>query len=188
MSLLRLFIAVEPPPDIRAAIAALRDELKRSGADVRWENTDKLHITLRFLGDVASELLPDFVTMIEGVAADRGPIRVTYGGIGCFPHRRDPRVVWVGVDDPTGELKRLQQQIEDGCRALGVSPEPKVFHAHVTIGRVKGRRNLGGLLATMESTTFGSLSATISSVCLMKSTLQPGGSLYSTLNQFFLRT
>jgi 2'-5' RNA ligase len=188
MSRLRLFIAVETPPAIRVAIGDVRDMLKRSGADVRWESTDKLHITLRFLGDTDPELLPDFVTMLEGAAARSGPIGVRYSGLGCFPHRRDPRVLWVGVDDPGGELRRLQGEIEDGCRVLGVLPEPKAFHAHVTIGRVKGRRNLGGLLGMMESATFQGLPATIGSLSLMKSQLQPGGSVYSTLNRFFLGT
>jgi 2'-5' RNA ligase len=184
----RLFIAVETPPDIRSAIADLCSTLKRSGADVRWESSDKFHITLRFLGDTDPGLLPDFVTMIEGVAARRARFRIRYGGVGCFPHQRDPRIIWVGVDDPDGELTTVQREIESGCRALGVLPEPKAFHAHVTIGRVKLRRHPASLLAMMESATFDGLSATIGSICLMKSTLQPGGSAYSTLNQFSLRT
>jgi RNA 2',3'-cyclic 3'-phosphodiesterase len=184
---LRLFIAAETPPPVRAAIAGLRDTLKQSGADVRWEHTDKFHITLRFLGETNPELLRVFVPLLEGAAARRRPIGVRYSGLGCFPHRDDPRVLWVGVDDPDGELGLLQQEIEKGCRAIGMAPEPKAFHAHVTIGRVKGRRNLGGLLAMMESATFQSLAAPIGSICLMKSELQPGGSVYNTLNRFSLQ-
>jgi 2'-5' RNA ligase len=185
---LRLFIAAETPPGIQSALAGIRDALKPAGGDVRWEKTDKLQITLRFLGDTDPKLLRDFVPMLEGVAARRRPIGVRYSGIGCFPHREDPRVLWVGVEDPDGELAQLQREIEQGCTRIGVSPEPKPFHAHVTIGRVKGRRNLGSLLAMMESATFQSLSAPLGSICLMKSELQPGGSVYSTLNQFFFRT
>ena len=181
---LRLFIAVDTPPEIKASMAGLRDTLKRSDADVRWESEEKFHITLKFLGDTDPELLPHFVPLLEGVAARRQPIGIRYSGLGCFPHVRDPRVIWVGVEDPSGDLVALQHQIDAGCLSLGVPVEQKAFHAHVTLGRVKSRRNLRSLLATMESATFDGRSATITAVILMKSDLKPGGSVYTTLKRF----
>lgn len=188
MPTIRLFVAVDTPREIRDALTGLRDRLKHSGADVRWESPEKFHITLKFIGDAPEELLPDFVSLLEGVAAHRAQVEIRYGGIGCFPDRHDPRVIWVGVADPRGLLADLAQEIEDGCAVLGVPRERRGFHAHVTLGRVKSRRNLGSLLATMESATFENLPATVSAMLFMKSELTPGGSVYTTLKQLPLHT
>jgi 2'-5' RNA ligase len=188
MNTFRLFVAIDTPREVKEAMTGLRDHLKRSGADVRWESSEKLHITLKFIGDTPQNLLPDFVPLLEGVAANRQPFGISYFGIGCFPHRQDPRVVWVGVEDPTGGLATMQRAIEAGCISLGFPAEQKGFHAHVTLGRVKSRRNLGSLLATMESATFEGRQATVSALLLLKSELKPGGSEYTILKQFPLQT
>jgi 2'-5' RNA ligase len=184
MSVLRLFLAIHTPPDARSALADLRDRLKAGGADVRWETTPKLHITLRFLGDTEETLLRDFVPLIEGVARGFPPFAIRYRGTGCFPGLRDPRIIWAGVENPDGTLAALQGAIEDAVRASGFEPERKAFHAHVTLGRVKSRTGLGGLLRMLESAIFDGPPATVGAFTLMKSTLRPGGSEYSTLHVF----
>lgn len=188
MPLLRLFLAVDTPPEAKAALTEIQNRLRGSGADARWESEPKLHITLKFIGDTNPDLLPDFVSLSKGVASRRGPFDITYRGVGCFPHMRDPRIIWAGVDDPSGGLAALAGELDEACTQLGIPREQKQFHAHVTLGRVKSRRNIGGLLARMESATFEDRPATVSAILLMKSDLKPDGSVYTTLHQFPLRT
>lgn len=187
MPLLRLFSAIETPADITPRIAAIRDTLRSCHADVRWEQEDKFHATLRFLGDIPDHLLPEIVSSIERVSEHFGPLTVRYHGIGCFPDRKRPRVVWVGVDETSGELRALQAAIEDALHTIGYEREERRFHAHVTIGRVRSHKNIHNLLETMESVTFESPPVIITALSLVRSDLKPGGSIYTTLKQFPLR-
>jgi 2'-5' RNA ligase len=181
---LRLFFAIPTPADARVRLSELRDELAASGADVKWESTPKLHITLRFLGDTPEELLRDFVLYNEGVSRRFPPLPIRYRGVGCFPGPHDPRVIWAGVEDPGGTMAALQAGIEEAVCRLGLPPERKRFHAHVTLGRVKGRRGMHRLLEMMESAILDGPSATVGEFTLMKSILRPGGSEYTVLHSF----
>lgn len=184
MPLFRLFFAIPTPADARTRLAELRDELAASGADVKWESAPKLHITLRFLGDTPEDLLRDFVLYNEGVSQRFPPFPIRYRGVGCFPGPQDPRVIWAGVEDPGGTMAALQAGIEEGVCRLGFPPERKRLHAHVTLGRVKGRRGMDRLLEMMESAILDGPSATVGEFTLMKSILRPGGSEYTVLHSF----
>ena len=99
MATLRLFIAIEIPAAIRSDIASAVRELKTANADIRWEQTEKIHITLKFLGDTKEELLPQIVLLLEGVTAAAACFTIEYSRFGCFPHKREPRIIWIGVED-----------------------------------------------------------------------------------------
>lgn len=179
VSTLRLFIAIETPPDIKLHIAAIRDRLKASNADVKWEPDEKLHATLKFLGNTKEDLLPDFVSYLEGAATST--LFVKYAGMGCFPNERAPKVIWVGMNDINGNLASLQKEIDTGFARFGFEQDDRSFHPHVTLGRVKGNKRLDSLLRMMESITFESQPVEIREVALIKSELKPGGSVYTTL-------
>ena len=181
MPSLRLFIAIETPPDIIPQISAIRDRLRSSSADVKWEPDEKLHATLKFLGKADEKLLPEIVSYIEGVGRESAPLLVRYSGVGCFPNRRAPRVIWVGMEDPTETLNRLQEEIESALSHLGFEREDRKFHAHVTLGRVKSDEKVQSLLRMMESITFESQPVEIREVALIKSELKPSGSVYTAL-------
>jgi 2'-5' RNA ligase len=181
MPSLRLFIAIETPPEIKPKIAAIRDQLRTSNADVKWEPDEKLHATMKFLGNTNEDLLPDFVSYIEGVGRDTAALLVKYAGLGCFPNRRMPRIIWVGIEDIKGNLAPLQHEIESGFTRFGFEEDERAFHPHVTLGRVKSTKRLDSLLRMMESITFESQTVEIREVALIKSELKPSGSLYTTL-------
>lgn len=187
MPSLRLFIAIETLPSVILQIAAIRDRLRTSNADVKWEPDEKLHATLKFLGNVDERLLPEIVLYIKGVGLTNSPLRLKYKGVGCFPNQRAPKVIWVGIEDLNGSLNSLQEKIESELVPLGFEQEERRFHAHVTLGRVKGDRMIQSLLRTMESITFESQPAAIQEIALIKSELKPSGSVYTTLNTFPLQ-
>ena len=179
MATLRLFIAFDTPPEIRPGIVATRDRLKQSHADVKWEPDGKLHCTVKFLGDTDEQKVPDIISNIERICLGTKPFKVIYRGLGCFPSFRDPRVVWVGIANPGDELHDLAKRIELAMAPLGFEPEHREFHPHVTLGRVKGRKNLSGLLTMLETVTFEGQPVTIPSLEIVKSELKTSGSEYS---------
>jgi 2'-5' RNA ligase len=187
MSSLRLFLAIETPPSVIPQIAAIRDRLRTFNADVKWEPDQKLHATIKFLGNVDEELLPEIVLCSRGVGLTNSPLILKYKGLGCFPNQRAPKVIWVGIEDLNGNLISLQQKIESEFVLLGFEREERKFHAHVTLGRVKSTKNVGTLLRTMESITFESQPVAIQEIALIKSELKPSGSVYTTLGSFPLQ-
>jgi 2'-5' RNA ligase len=93
-------------------------------------------------------------------------------------------VIWVGMEDQTGELIRLQRLLEDSMERLGVEREEREFHPHVTLGRVKGEKNLHVLRGMLESVTFERGPVQIRELLLVKSDLQPSGSVYTILKTY----
>jgi 2'-5' RNA ligase len=110
--------------------------------------------------------------------------RIVYRTAGCFPNRRNPRVFWVGIEDDSGELLRLQKRIDAVMVRFGVEPESRPFHPHVTLGRATGGKNMERLLTIMETITFVSRPVLLSEIAVVRSTLKPSGSVYATLQTF----
>jgi 2'-5' RNA ligase len=183
MPSLRLFAALATPDDTAAQLAAIRDRLMAAGAEGQWEPIGKLHVTVKFLGDTDEDLLPDVVYSLERCCQGVSPLLVKYSALGCFPNSRAPRVVWVGMNDLRGNLSPLKARIEDTFASLGFEKEDRPFHPHVTLGRVKGLKNVQRLIRIMESITFESQPVEIRDVALVKSELKPGGSIYTTLKR-----
>lgn len=184
---MRLFVALKTPHDARGKIAVVRDALRATRADVHWEPDPKLHCTLKFLGDTDERQVPEIWVAIESVAAPLTAFPVTYRTVGAFPTRRNPRVVWVGMNDPEGILVRLQHDLDHALGSLGIAEDDRPFHPHVTIGRVRGQKNLRNLITTAETITFESVPARIDEVDLVRSELRPGGSVYTILKSFSLK-
>jgi 2'-5' RNA ligase len=123
---MRLFAAITLPDSIRSELAALLDRLAARGWPVRWSRPDGLHLTLKFFGDVAPERLGEIGAALETAAAGTLPIPLSLTEPGAFPNPRHPRV-----------LELLVDRIERASAALGFAAEAKVFHPHITLGRVR---------------------------------------------------
>lgn len=93
-------------------------------------------------------------------------------------------MLWLGIEDPSGTLKSLEQKIEASLSPLGFEPESRPFHPHLTLGRVRSPKNQRQLLAMMETVTFASDLYTVEAFMLMQSELQPTGSLYREEKSF----
>jgi RNA 2',3'-cyclic 3'-phosphodiesterase len=176
---IRLFISLPTPASILPHLAEIREILRGSQADVRWEPTEKLHCTIKFLGDTRDDLVEPVISTVRDVAVAIEPFSVGYTGVGCFPDPREPRIIWAGMKDPDCGMTRLFEAVEENMSRLGFKRETRAFHPHVTLGRVKGPRKLGVLLGTMETVTLENPPVMIHEIELVKSTLGPGGSVYS---------
>jgi 2'-5' RNA ligase len=132
---MRLFVALEVPEpsrrEVRRRVEGLRDRLPRA----RWVDLDVLHLTLLFLGETAEGDVPALAARLRQVFARSSPLPLRLEGGGTFPPGRPARVAWVGVESPP-ELLTLQADVAQAAvEALGVEPDERVYHPHVTLAR-----------------------------------------------------
>jgi len=187
MEQVRTFIAIELDETINAALTDLQEQLKVKvpQGSVRWVRSEGIHLTLKFLGDVPADRIGEIEQALTQACVGFPAFSFSVEGLGCFPDPRRPRVVWVGVREESGTLRRLQKAIEDGMEKLGFPPEGRKFDAHLTLGRTQRRassgdvRRLGQLVSETDVGSLGQMEAR--SVSLIKSDLRPTGAVYTQL-------
>lgn len=178
----RLFVAVEITEKIRKKLAEFQDELKRVDADVGWVAPENLHMTLKFIGALDEEGIESVTAIIKEAVAHIKPFDLHYQGVGAFPTEKNPRVVFADVIDAGGVLVKVHERLDNQFMALGVKHEDRKFSAHLTVGRIKTRRNVRKLMEHLnlyQGYDFGS--ERVMQVVLMKSDLLPEGPVYTKL-------
>jgi len=186
MEQVRSFIAVELPSEIRAELASLEERLKaRRHPFVKWVDSESIHLTLKFLGNIALATVPQIIDAITKIAQPISPFRLQMGGLGVFPNWQRPQVVWVGIGGEVGKLAILQRDTEAALSPLGFPPESRSFKAHLTLGRLrertspKDKQKFGEWVTSIKFET--ALSFEVNALSLMKSQLTPSGAIYSQL-------
>lgn len=176
---MRAFVALNLPPAVREALWAATAPLRDRGFPVKWVRGDGIHLTLKFLGEVADEREAELVAALGRAAQGARALPLAVGGFGVFPDFRRPRVVWAGVAPEPG-LELLQHGVEQEFSPLGFPTEARPFRPHVTLGRAARDARVGDL-AELEP-ALGRLrfaeTALVTSVDLMQSTLQQAGAVY----------
>jgi 2'-5' RNA ligase len=183
----RLFVALDVPPEVRARVGALTVGLGRAAprADVRWSSTDTLHVTLKFLGEVPDAGVANVARAVGGVAARHAPLALEAAGAGCFPSATRPRVVYVGIRGRVDALARLAGDVDGALEALGFPGERRAFHAHLTVGRVRSARGSAGLAAALRAAATESAGGwTADEVLLYRSRLHPKGAVHEVVARF----
>lgn len=127
----RLFVAIDLPERIKDDISSTFMAIP--GA--KWTNDAQLHITLRFIGEVNNDTTEKVALSLNSAIV--APFNLTLKGVGHFPPRKEPRILWVGIAD-NPELIRLQNKIERAVISTGIEPETRKFHPHITIARLNG--------------------------------------------------
>ncbi len=180
---IRTFIAIELPPSLRRALAQLQERLKRERLPVRWVAPDKVHLTLKFLGEIPAGQVQKVGEAAARITATTPPFDLEAGGVGVFPNPRRPRVVWVGIREESGLLRRLQANLETALAGLGFSPENRPFSPHLTLGRTRQRtspgqaRHLGQVVTALQVPSLGRW--TVHEIVVMRSDLRPDGPIYT---------
>lgn len=185
MNILRAFIAIEIPAEIKKAIAVQTASLhKDAGRAVRWVAPENIHVTLKFLGELSTSTVGLLSQALQSECSQQVPFAITVSGLGSFPNLRYPRIIWIGLN-PLLDLNRLQRKIESTVARLGYTPEDKPFFAHLTIGRVREQASaeeMKHLQTGLAGLNIGELGKfTAQAVTLFKSELQPAGPLYTPL-------
>lgn len=186
MSMLRAFIAIELPSGLQKEISQVIERLQTTAGKsaVRWVSASNIHLTLKFLGDIAPTSLGVIEEALKSEAGLHSGFRMEAGGLGAFPNTKRPRVIWLGVDAPP-ELTSLQRGIDSATAKLGYASETRPFSPHLTLGRVRENASsseLSALASKLNEVSFHSPgSIDVGAVHLFKSDLLPGGSVYTRL-------
>jgi 2'-5' RNA ligase len=128
----RLFVAIRPPQAIRDLLIDAMDD----SPEFRWQDDEQLHLTLRFVGEVERPMADDLAAELGRVRAQ--PFELRIAGTGRF-EQRGSGALWAGVE-PRAPVTALAAKVERACVTVGLEPERRAFHPHITLARWKGRR------------------------------------------------
>lgn len=185
---MRTFIAINLSPEIKKALSLLIDELDKGHKNIRWVRQEGMHLTLKFLGEIGKEKVPEIENVLKMISKKYDPFSLKFKGTGSFPPgMKNPRVLWVGIEEEE-TLAALQVHLEGELEKLGFPSERRKFHAHLTLGRVKSLFNIKETLLLLEKYrdgNFGEMKA--DKISFIQSTLKPTGAEYSILSEFELK-
>jgi RNA 2',3'-cyclic 3'-phosphodiesterase len=183
---IRTFICIEVPDSIKERIDRLQQTLRQHDAKISWVKPSNIHLTLRFLGDVAAVCVPAVGAAVERAALRSRTLEIEVGTTGCFPSVKRPRVFWVGLSGVPDALADLHASIEAELAREGFPPDDHRFSPHLTIGRVRGPQNAGHAAEQLITTGFERETFQVTKVIVMRSDMNPGGSIYFPLFELAL--
>lgn len=185
---MRAFIAIELPESLRVQLGELVARLRKTGVRASWVRPDRMHLTLRFLGDVTEEQVAALTESLTESCQGVAPFSLNCRELGAFPKLRKPSVVWAGISPLEPDLAQVQSAAETSARACGLTPERKSFHPHVTLVRIKDPRNASALVRAVElEGDFTAGAFEVSHVSLFSSELTPHGPIYTRIRDFPLK-
>jgi len=189
---MRTFIAIELPPEIKDSLAHLQDQLKTSGADVKWVEPQNIHLTLKFLGERDDKKIEKIIQILEETTKDKNSFQMHISSLGTFPKMNFPRVIWVGIDKGDNETREITKELEEKIAKIGIPKEDRPFSCHITIGRTRSTLNREKLVQELnklaDSSGGRNLEFTVKTITLFKSTLTPKGPIYEVLKKVNLKT
>lgn len=178
MEQIRSFIAIQLSREMRMSLADASRVLaaQMAGAAVRWVKPERMHLTLKFLGDTDIDKISAIKLAMDAAAAEHRAFALSLGELGCFPNVSRPRVIWAGLVGDIPQLEALQGGLDTAMGRLGWKTEARPFRAHLTLGRVKDSRKLKGIEwgADLKPAVL-----TVRSVDFIESQLRPSGPIYT---------
>jgi 2'-5' RNA ligase len=179
---MRIFIALDIPAEVRARLTEYMERVHALAPEARWARVEGLHVTLKFVGEISDARVQEVKTALASVKA--APFAIRFEGMGFFPSAKAARVFWAAVDGGE-DLPQLASATNTALAKLGIAPEEKPYHPHLTLARASVRplRGLQPLL-TDPPPQFGTMTAR--EFFLYLSQTQKGGSKYTKLERFVL--
>jgi RNA 2',3'-cyclic 3'-phosphodiesterase len=175
----RTFVAVFPPPEVREALFRAAHDLPASKA-FRLIGSENLHLTLKFLGNVAENDLSRVKQALQQLCGRHEPFEVETSGFGTFPSERKARILWVGIGEGSWRLRAVAKSVDDLLEPAGFGRERRPYVPHLTLGRARRRR------AKLDDASVSppALRFTVSGVDLVESVPAEGGVTYSVLETY----
>jgi 2'-5' RNA ligase len=191
MEKIRTFIALEMPGKIQRELDEISFRLRKELATLplRWVPVENMHLTLKFIGDISREQMPEISEAIRKQTIGLAPMEISLDSLGAFPNSKRARVLWVGVNLPES-LNDFQGRLESGLANLNIPREERAFSPHLTLARVRGHARPADLARIHDVLTaqpkLEPNSAMADTITLFRSELKPSGSVYNPLSQFVL--
>ena len=184
----RIFIAVDISDQARRGAAAHIEELRGGVKNLRvgWERPEKLHLTLKFLGDMTGEQLEKLNNAVRQAASMAGPFDLRTGKTGVFPSIRKARVLWLGLEDSGGELLHLHRVLETESEKAGFARETRDFRPHLTIARLREPGKSAGLATAHLRAQIEPVEFHVPEIVVYESRLAPTGSTYTPVFKYKL--
>ena len=187
---MRLFSAIRIPEEIGKELARLREKIGREPSlphKVKWVQTQNLHLTLKFFGEIEERRLNDLEESLKEAVKSHQEFRYTLKGLGAFPNAKKARVLWVGLENPLNELASLAASIEKNTSPKGFPPSEKPFSPHLTLARFASPPQPPFLEVTAKhsQTVFGE--AAVDKIELIQGCLSSEGPAYMTIQEFPFR-
>lgn len=181
----RVFCAVALPDALKELVSQHIALLRQAIPDVRasWDRPEKLHITLKFLGDIERSRVPSLSHAAESAAQTVKPFELSIEGAGAFPTHGPPRVLWLGICDSSGGLAHLHKQLEEECARENFKREQRPFHPHLTIARLRSPGGARRLAALHQETGFNPQTFNVRELLVIRSELGPSGSRYTEISK-----
>ena len=178
MKTIRTFIAIDLSQEVRMLLSEVSQQLSRQipKGSVRWVKPDRMHLTLRFLGETAVSHLPQIAKNLTEATQKHDAFTLHLSHLGCFPNERRPRVIWVGLQGNTDALFQLKKDVDAALLPLGWEVEKRPFQAHLTLGRVQDVRLFAGFKVEADVTKWA---VPVTAVKLIESQLRPSGPIYT---------
>jgi RNA 2',3'-cyclic 3'-phosphodiesterase len=127
----RLFVAIDLPESTRQLLASLDPRIR----GVRWTDPAQMHLTLSFFGEVPDET--DLALREKLSAIEFGAFFLPIVGVGMFPAKGAPKIMWIGVGKAHPHLFQIYKRVQEAALAAGLEPELRPWHPHITIARCK---------------------------------------------------
>ena len=179
--IVRVFLSIDiKDADLLSQIMGVQSKLDVESAKMKLVEQENIHYTIRFFGDTQLSRIQDIKTCLEQIKFD--PFDIEIFGVGAFPNKYRPRVIWIGAGLNGDFITDLKVRIDESIRELGYHPEKQKFTPHATIARVRYVKNVSRLSENLDELAEESIGKMrISHVTMKKSTLTPSGPIYEDL-------
>jgi len=181
----RVFCAIELSGAVRVSLQKHIDHLRAAvpESQASWSRIENIHLTIKFFGSVNQDSIPLISTAASRTASSFHPFQISISQAGVFPRASQPRVVWIGVDDHTGCLAKLQQLFELECSTNGFEKDARGFRPHLTIARIRKPAGARALAEANRQLGFESESLLVEELVVFRSELSSKGSKYTALSR-----
>ena len=183
---IRSFLAFELPLEIREGVRQASEAFRKTSADVRWVRADNIHLTVVFLGGVKKEDIEEIGRMSKTVCQGYGTFDMALDGVGLFPNRGRPRVLWLGLKGDLERISSFRDALQRDLKPFGIKEEKRPFRPHLTLGRFRKSKKMARPLEECLDAyqDLKSPVCPLKELVLFKSTLKPGGAEYTKLGSW----
>jgi len=184
----RVFCAIEVPATVRKRvmehIGRLRDSVPDAHAS--WSRDRNLHLTLKFLGEIPKARVEN-LSLAAGRAVEGFSLfNLVVEKPGAFPNEGPPRVLWIGVSDPSRRLSELSERLEEECARESFPKDARPFHPHLTLARLRKPQGTRALASAHKQMPFEPIEISVSELLVIRSELSSEGSKYSVISRHAL--
>jgi RNA 2',3'-cyclic 3'-phosphodiesterase len=183
--MIRLFVALIIPDETKNHIIQLRKAIYPNDSDIRWEDNSKLHITIKFIGDIKDEYL-ELISQELNFVENYSKINCTADKFGFFfKQKNEPRILWLGLNFSDG-IYAIVDELNIRLAKFKIPIEERKFKAHLTLLRIKNNVSRD-IIDKFSNAELPNISFTANEIILMQSKLSSQGSTYKEIKKYNLK-